>query len=280
MSFNQQYELIRQGLRPGETHASFASRASKTIVSAAATDLSSYFNYNPEIGTLNSSLDESRHRYFLPIGAHLQLGMLTNALNDSDQVTVLWDHISSAPSKLAKTELPKLIEASKTVTKTTHQEIIQNAPLSWLVQFTQDSLGIKPNVDLSTKPDLIKSVGLEKMKGYGPKYIESMVDTLDRVEANTGRWTVDTEGADRVLKSALVLPHMLWQLRQVFKYLKDAISDQTDKSKLQNIQLASYIDMTLRVFESKKPISPEYALAWTIFTIIQDLHESTDLSAV
>lgn len=279
MSFERQYESIRQGLKEGETHASFTIRASKTIVSAAATDLSIYFNYYPNIETLNYSLDESRHRYFLPIGAHLQLGMLTNALGDSDQVTVLWDHISSAPSKLAKTELPKLIEASKTVTKMTHQEIIQNAPLSWLVQFTQDSLGIKPNVDLSTKPDLIKSVGLEKMKGYGPKYIESMVDTLDRVEANTGRWTVASEGADRVLKAALVLPNMLWQLRQVFKYLKDTIGEPTDKSELQNIQFASYLDMVTNVFDSKKSISAEYALAWTIFTVIQDLHESTDLSA-
>ncbi len=280
MSFYQQYESIRQGLRGGETHASFASRASKTVVSAAATDLSIYFKYNPEIGTLNSSLDESRHRYFLPIGAHLQLGMLTNALSDSDQSTVLWNHISTAPSNLAKSELPNLIKASQIVTKMNHREIIQKAPLSWLVKFTQDSLDINPNVDLSTKPDLIKSVGLEKMQGYGPKYIESMVDTLDRVEANTGRWTVDSEGADRVLKAALVLPNMLWQLRQVFKYLKDTISEPTDKSKLQNIQLASYLDMITNVFDSKKSISPEYALAWTIFTVIQDLHESTDLSAV
>lgn len=202
--------------------------------------------------------------------------MLGTALQNSTTINILWPFVMNEPSNLSKCELPRLANRLGAETKMPIQDILSNTPLSHIERITVETIGIVENKQaLSLGLEMIMGVALDKMTGYELPYIQSALEIIQRTAKSDGMGIKFGPKSDTLLKIAILHANMLWQMRNVIRYLRDTVEG-SDKNRLEDIQFAPFSHMAASVFESKKHLGLQYAKAYTTFTVLQDVHECVE----
>lgn len=276
MSVPKEYIELKKGLAPDETHLGFIERAKGVIAGYSASELTTQLSFEVSETIIRPELEESLEIYLKPIVDMGTGGMLGNLFLDGTKPNILWSFVMKEPSNLSKVELPRLATRLGAETELPPQDHLSNTPLSYVERLTLDTIGIVENKGVpSLEVEMIEGAALDKMTGYERPYIQSALGIIHR--------TVDSDGmgirlgpkGDRILKTAIIHANMLWQMRHVVRYLRDAAQG-SNKNRLQDIQFAPFNQMVADTFESKKHLGYQYAKAYTTFTVLQDVHECVE----
>lgn len=275
MTQSESYATIKEGLRPDESHFEFLERAIGVIIPTAVNELANLTDGQIKAQDSKTELENTIQIYTRPFKVFSVDGSFDSIFTNPVLGKPFTDQMMSQPSELAKSELSRVAEASGSLTKNPPQLILKNTPYRLLENTTLRILGITnfPLLDKPT-PEIIKKAALDKISGYGETYVSGMLETLDQLISNNTGGIPLTPKAERLVKVAFIQASVLWQTRQVLRYLQETITNPDQLSKrLQDSQFAPYSEMVHVVFDDNKKSGNQYALARATFAVIQDFHE-------
>lgn len=276
MSVPREYCELKKGLRPDETHLGFIERARDIIVGYSAHELSTLLSFEIDKNTIKPELEQSLEIYLKPIMEMGIGGMLGNLFLVGKKPNILWSFVMNEPSSLSKAELPRLASSFGVKTQIPIRDYVSNTPLSYIEGLTLNTLGIVEKMGVQPiEFEMIEGAALDKMTGYELPYIQSALEIIRRAADSDGIGISLGPKGDKILKTAVIHSNMLWQMRHVVRYLRDA-TEGSSKNRLQDIQFAPFSQMVADTFESKKHLGYQYAKAYTTFTVIQDVRECVE----
>lgn len=278
MTQPESYATIKEGIRPGESHFEFLERAIGVIIPAAVIELANLTDGQINVQESKAALEDTIKIYTTSFKAFLVDGSFDSIFNNPVMGKPFADQMMGQPSALAKSELSRVAKASGSLTKNPPETILANTPYSLLENATLSILGITnfPE-DQRPSPEMVLGSALDKIGNYDKHYVHAMLGTLNRIMDTEAMGIQLSPKAERLVKVALMQASVLWQTRQVLRYLHETITNPDQLSKrLQDSQFAPYSEMVHAVFDDNKEFGNQYALARAIFALIQDFHECVE----